>query len=100
MPHRCLLTMTPLADAFARAKASVDDVLHAAIDEIDSFCPADEQPNGIFTFTVGGQLFIAWGNGDGNVLIDTATYEEGPLMTAGPFKGKRLVMPKGDSEED
>lgn len=92
------IIMTPLAEAFARAKSTVSDVMHAAAEEIDSVCPADERPNGLFSFEVGDQLFVGMGRGDGMVMIDTASLEEGPVLKDGPFAGKRVMIPRPDSE--
>lgn len=32
------------------------------------------------------------------MVIDTASYEESPALSSGPFKGKKIGMPVGDSE--
>jgi hypothetical protein len=44
------------------------------------------------------RLLIALGNGD-YLLVDTATEEQGPLIDRGSMRGKRIVMPRPDSEE-
>lgn len=93
--------LTALAEAFAEAHASRDRVIERATQEITDAMAADpdERFNGVASFMVADRLFVAFSHGDGAVVIDTATFEEGMLFTEGPFKGKRMVYPRADSED-
>lgn len=94
------IEFTELAKAFAIAKGGGLEAVEAhAREEIDSFIPEGETLNGVTSFEIGGQLFVAECNAGDTVQIDTATYEEGPELKAGPFKGRRVMMPRGDSED-
>lgn len=92
------IEFTPLAKAFAETKSSVVDVERLMREEIDSVA-LGETPNGLYGREIAGQLFLAEAYGDGKVLLDTGTYEAGPVMDAGPFEGKRLMIPRPDSKD-
>jgi len=88
---------TELADAFIRAHSDRETALKVLAETIKQDVPPGELLDGLAAFQIGDQWFVATSNGDGVVLVDTATMEEGPVLTAGPFKGKKLMMPKPDT---
>lgn len=92
---------TKLAEEFAKAKASTEEVEATARRELERELgdadPSDPDTLLIHTFEVGGADFCCYPR-DGFVEIDTVSWEEGPVLDAGPFKGKRVMHPRPDSE--
>lgn len=93
---------TPLAEGFLKAKSSLETAEGIARNEI-----ADLMENGLedprklilHVFEVGDTELICHGR-DYGILVDTCSYEEmDEPVNAGPLAGKRLAMPRGDSEE-
>lgn len=96
---------TPLGMAFAKAKATPEDVIKEAINEIVSGNGIDDRPLSIdtlifHTFEVNGCEFIMYPINNGKVLeIDTCSRDEdGEALEEGPFKGYKISVPSGDSE--
>lgn len=92
------LKFTPLAAAFAEAKSSIERVEKAACEAVIE-ASGTEYLNGVTSFDVGDQMFIATSYGNGIVFVDTAHIEEGPTISSGPFKGKKVAFPRGDSDD-
>ena len=96
---------TPLAEAFAMAKCGGTLAVAAQVRlEIDELL--DDGLDGVknlFFHTVwmdddGDMSFICAPTKDGNIRVDTATYEDGPTLDAGPLAGKTISIPSGDSD--
>ncbi len=90
---------TKLAEAFlGEFQSAFEEFLRGDLAKMlpDGYYP----PNNFFhTVTYQDRDYLAVGKKD-HILVDTATYEEdGEQLTAGPFKGKRVMMPRPDSEE-
>lgn len=99
-PIKYGIKFTELARAFAKAHTSLQAVAEAALAEIDDMgLVGDDRLNGQISFKLGEQLFVGVGFGDGVVVVDTASWEEGPVLDSGPFKGKKVMIPRGDSED-
>lgn len=79
------IKFTELATGFAKAKSSMAEVEAQVGDLI------------FHTFKVGGTEFIAYPK-DGEIEIDTCSREDDIVLDKGPFKGKRVVLPRPDSE--
>lgn len=100
-PYEC--EFTPLARAFAEAKASTAEVEATVRAELIEY-EIDPRRMVFHTVFIGGgdyataTAFICTWTGT-KVLIDTASYDEGPALKEGLFKGMKVMFPAGDSEE-
>jgi len=98
------IRLTRLAATIAETRYSADAVVDAARKELDEFLN-DQVHDDMFMhcFAMPGSTeleFICVPDKRGGVRVDTFTYEEGEVLTKGPFKGKRIAMPKPDSDPD
>ena len=95
--------LTRLATAIATTKYSVEAVEATARKELDELDCDD--PTQIFFHcfrmpTVQEYEFICKPDHQGGIAVDTVTYEKlDEPVVSGPFKGRRLQMPRSDSEE-
>lgn len=94
--------MTRLATAIATAKYSVEEVEMVARQELGELDIDD--PTNIFfhCFRMPGVKdleFICRPDNDGAIVVDTVTYEQGDRLNKGRFAGKRLMIPRPDSED-
>lgn len=95
------IEFTDLAKAFAQAKSSLTGLEEQVRGELASIDGLEKPEEVIFhCFEMSGQDFICYGRGEGEgVLVDTATYvESDEPLEKGPFAGKKLQMPMGDSD--
>lgn len=96
---------TPLASAFAIAKCGGTLSVEAQVrQEIDELLEDMGSVKSLFFHTVwmddnGDLSFICTPTKAGNIRVDTATYEDGPTLDAGPLAGKMIAIPSGDSDE-
>lgn len=92
---------TRLAEAFlGDSKSACEEKLRG---ELAQELPEDYYPPEIFfhcfKYNSDEYNFIARGK-DTYILVDTVTYEEDPKpIETGPMKGKKILMPRADSED-
>lgn len=85
---------TELADVFlGERRAAFEERLLGGL-TIEELIDKDEWMHSI---EYNNQLFVIEPMAD-SILVDTATWEEGETLTAGPFKGKRVMFPRADSK--
>lgn len=90
---------TPSAKSYAIVHRIEADILIATMREL-ALVPDDESLDGAVSFEIGEQLFVGIGKGDGHIVIDTAKWVEGPLLSEGPFKGRVVMLPTPDTAEE
>lgn len=92
---------TPLAEGFIKAKSSLETAEGIARHEMaDLMENGLEKPSKLYfhCFEVGDLELICHGK-DYGILIDTCSYDEmDEAVKVGPLAGKKLMMPRGDSE--
>lgn len=98
------IEFTPLASAFATAKCGGTLAVAAQVrQEIDELLEDMGSVKSLCFHTVwmdedGDLSFICTPTKAGNIRVDTATYEDGPTLDAGPLAGKTISIPTGDSD--
>jgi hypothetical protein len=97
------VTFTPLAAAFAEKAGGLPALEERVRGEIAEFTLTHPYKAGdallhVLNYTGEEQLFVITGIEDG-LLVDTGHYEAGPILDAGPFKGKQMMFPRGDSDD-
>lgn len=96
---------TPLASAFATAKCGGTLSVEAQVrQEIDELLEDMDGVKSLLFHTVwmdenGDLSFICTPTKAGNIRVDTATYEDGPTLDAGPLAGRTISIPTGDTED-
>lgn len=96
------INLTRLAVAIAETRYSKEDVLNQARKELDDLDLEDPTKIMLHCFRMPGvkdMEFICLPR-DGGIVVDTFTYDEGETLDKGPFRGKRMMMPRPDSSED
>jgi hypothetical protein len=92
---------TEMAAAFMKAKSSLETAEATARSEMADLMDnglADPRELILHVFEVGDQDLICHGTAYG-IIVDTCTYEEiGEPLKEGPLAGKKIMMPRGDSE--
>jgi len=96
------MSMTPMAEAMAQKKSSVESVKVQAQAEIAHLLETGlENPEDLFfhTFESSDQEYIIFPNKEGVLIVDSCSREEhDEKIKDGPFKGYGLSMPSGDTE--
>jgi hypothetical protein len=85
------------ADLLARARTEVAEIMESKEDEQAWEWPMQEWFF-FHSFDVGDQHFMLFCEPD-HIVCDTAVMREYEALTAGPFAGKKLMMPEPETYE-
>lgn len=100
------IKLTRIAAAVAATRYSVEAVIAKAREEVDE-CMENglEKPEDLMFHCFdmpGAERAYEWivtHDGEGGIEVDTASAEESDPIPDGPFKGRRLMIPRPDSKE-
>lgn len=98
---RIKMAMTPMAEAMAQKKSSIESVRVQAQAEIAHLLEDGlENPEDLFfhTFKNSDQEYIISPNDDGVLVVDSCSREDGGKLKEGPFNGYSISLPFGDTE--